>query len=90
LSNLNIDYMSAMVSFERLFEVLDLVPMIKESPDAVVMPDGAAELIFNHVDFSYPGAEEVHWPRWRRSRDWTTRRAPTCSTTSRSASNRAR
>jgi len=48
-----------MVSFERLFEVLDLVPMIKESPDAVVMPDGAAELIFNHVDFSYPGAEEV-------------------------------
>jgi len=32
LSNLNIDYMSAMVSFERLFEVLDLVPMIKESP----------------------------------------------------------
>jgi ATP-binding cassette subfamily B protein len=59
LSNLNIDYMSAMVSFERLFEVLDLVPMIKESPDAVVMPDGAAELIFNHVDFSYPGAEEV-------------------------------
>ena len=44
---------------DRLFEVLDLVPMIKESPDAVVMPDGAAELIFNHVDFSYPGAEEV-------------------------------
>jgi ATP-binding cassette subfamily B protein len=59
LSNLNIDYMSAMVSFERLFEVLDLEPMIKESPDAVVMPDGPAELIFDHVDFSYPGAEEV-------------------------------
>src|SRR5665213_2376391 len=59
LSNLNIDYMSAMVSCERLFEVLDLEPMIKESPDAVVMPDGAAELIFDHVDFSYPGAEEV-------------------------------
>jgi ATP-binding cassette, subfamily B, bacterial len=59
LSNLNIDYMSAMVSFERLFEVLDLEPMIKESVDAVVMPDGPAELIFDHVDFSYPGAEEV-------------------------------
>ncbi len=59
LSNLNIDYMSAMVSFERLFEVLDLEPMIKESPDAVVMPDGPAELVFDHVDFSYPGAEEV-------------------------------
>ncbi len=59
LSNLNIDYMSAMVSFERLFEVLDLEPMIKESPDAVTIPDGPAELIFDHVDFSYPGAEEV-------------------------------
>jgi ATP-binding cassette subfamily B protein len=59
LSNLNIDYMSAMVSFERLFEVLDLEPMIKESPVAVVIPDGPAELIFDHVDFSYPGAEEV-------------------------------
>jgi hypothetical protein len=31
-----------MVSFERLFEVLDLEPMIKESPNAVVMPDGPA------------------------------------------------
>jgi ATP-binding cassette, subfamily B, bacterial len=51
--------MSAMVSFERLFEVLDLEPMIKESPDAVVIPDGPAELVFDHVDFSYPGAEEV-------------------------------
>jgi ATP-binding cassette subfamily B protein len=59
LSNLNIDYMSAMVSFERLFEVLDIEPMIKESPDAVVIPEGPAQLNFAHVDFSYPGAEEV-------------------------------
>jgi ATP-binding cassette subfamily B protein len=59
LSNLNIDYMSAMVSFERLFEVLDLEPMIKESPDARPIPDGPAELRFDHVDFSYPGAQDV-------------------------------
>ena len=59
LSNLNIDYMSAMVSFERLFEVLDLEPMIKESPDAVVIPDGPAHLRFDHVDFAYPAASEV-------------------------------
>jgi len=59
LSNLNIDYMSAMVSFERLFEVLDLEPMIKESPNARPIPDGPAELRFDAVDFSYPGAEEV-------------------------------
>ena len=59
LSNLNVDYMSAMVSFERLFEVLDLEPMIKQSPEARAIPDGPAELRFEHVDFSYPGAEEV-------------------------------
>jgi ATP-binding cassette subfamily B protein len=59
LSNLNIDYMSAMVSFERLFEVLDLEPMIKESPNARPIPPGPAKLTFSHVDFSYPGAEEV-------------------------------
>ena len=59
LSNLNIDYMSAMVSFERLFEVLDLEPMIKESPNARPIPPGPAELRFNHVDFSYPGAQDV-------------------------------
>jgi ATP-binding cassette subfamily B protein len=59
LSNLNIDYMSAMVSFERLFEVLDLEPMIKESPDAVAIPEGPARLEFDGVDFSYPGADEV-------------------------------
>jgi ATP-binding cassette subfamily B protein len=59
LSNLNIDYMWAMVSFERLFEVLDLEPMIKESPNAVVLPDGPALLHFEHVDFSYPAVSEV-------------------------------
>ncbi|HWD95403.1 MAG TPA: ABC transporter ATP-binding protein [Acidimicrobiales bacterium] len=59
LSNLNIDYMTAMVSFERLFEVLDLEPMIKESLDARAIPSDPAELRFDHVDFSYPGAEDV-------------------------------
>lgn len=59
LSSLNIDYMSAMVSFERLFEVLDLEPMIKESPNPTTIPPGPAELRFNHVEFSYPSAEDV-------------------------------
>ena len=59
LSSLNIDYMSAMVSFERLFEVLDLEPMIQESPDATIIPAGPAELRFDHVAFAYPGADEV-------------------------------
>jgi ATP-binding cassette subfamily B protein len=59
LSSLNIDYMSAMVSFERLFEVLDLTPMIQEKPNPTTIPSGPAELRFTHVDFSYPGAEDV-------------------------------
>ncbi|MDH2902644.1 MAG: ABC transporter ATP-binding protein [Actinomycetota bacterium] len=59
LSNLNVDYMSAMVSFERLFEILDLEPMIKDSPDSRVIPEGPVTLSFEHVSFEYPGAEEV-------------------------------
>ena len=59
LSNLHLDYMSAMVSFERLFEVLDLQPMISDAPDAGSVPEGPATLEFRGVDFDYPGAEEV-------------------------------
>ena len=59
LSNLNVDYMSAMVSFERLFEILDLEPMITDSPDAREIPAGPATLRFHNVTFEYPGAEEV-------------------------------
>jgi ATP-binding cassette, subfamily B, bacterial len=59
LSNMNIDYMSAMVSFERLFEVLDLTPMIQESPTPQEIPAGPVTLRFDHVSFTYPGAEDV-------------------------------
>jgi ATP-binding cassette subfamily B protein len=59
LSNLNLDVMTALVSFERLFEVLDIVPMIEESPDAVAIPRGHASISFDHVRFTYPSAREV-------------------------------
>jgi ATP-binding cassette, subfamily B, bacterial len=59
LSNLNLDVMTALVSFERLFEVLDIVPMIEESPDAVTVPRGGAAIEFEDVRFTYPSAEEV-------------------------------
>jgi ATP-binding cassette subfamily B protein len=59
LSNVNVDVMTTLVSFERIFEVLDLVPMIAEKPDAVVLPRGPATIAFDHVDFSYPAAEDV-------------------------------
>jgi ATP-binding cassette subfamily B protein len=59
LSNVNVDVMTALVSFERVFEVLDLPPMIAEKPDAVAVPRGPATVELDHVDFSYPTAEEV-------------------------------
>ena len=59
LSNVQVDVMSALVSFERVFEVLDLPPMIDERPDAIAIPRGAARIEFDHVDFAYPSAEEV-------------------------------
>ena len=51
--------MTALVSFDRVFEVLDLPPMIAEKPGAVDLPRGPAMIEFEHVDFSYPRAEEV-------------------------------
>jgi ATP-binding cassette subfamily B protein len=59
LSNVNVDVMTALVSFERVFEVLDLPPMIDEKPDAVALPRGGGRIEFDHVDFAYPTAEEV-------------------------------
>jgi ATP-binding cassette subfamily B protein len=59
LSNVQVDIMTALVSFDRVFEVLDLEPMIAEKPGAVAIPDGPATIEFDHVNFSYPRAEEV-------------------------------
>jgi ATP-binding cassette subfamily B protein len=59
LSNVRIDVMTALVSFERVFEVLDLPSAIQERPGAVVLPKDAARVEFDHVAFSYPRAEDV-------------------------------
>src|SRR3954447_4091066 len=62
LSNIRVDVMSAMVSFDRVFEVLDLKPMIAEAPDAVPVPHGDRSIEFDSVSFSYPSAEDVSLP----------------------------
>ncbi|SFL06949.1 ABC transporter ATP-binding protein [Geodermatophilus ruber] len=62
LSNVRVDVMSAMVSFDRVFEVLDLPPMIREADDAVPVPAGDRSIEFEHVSFSYPAAAEVSLP----------------------------
>ena len=59
LSNVRIDVMTALVSFERVFEVLDLPSMIQEKADAVVLPRTASRLEFDHVAFAYPRADEI-------------------------------
>ncbi|MGK5113818.1 MULTISPECIES: ABC transporter ATP-binding protein [unclassified Geodermatophilus] len=62
LANVRVDVMSAMVSFDRVFEVLDLEPMIREEPDAVPLPADDRSIEFEHVSFSYPSAAEVSLP----------------------------
>ena len=59
LSNVRVDVMSALVSFDRVFEVLDLKPGIEEKPDAVTIPAGSGRLEFRDVHFRYPSADEV-------------------------------
>jgi ATP-binding cassette subfamily B protein len=75
LSNVQVDVMTALVSFDRVFEVLDLKPLIQEKPGAVALrttmtsttgssttgsqPDSAPAIDFRNVSFHYPAASEV-------------------------------
>ena len=59
LSNVQVSVMTTLVSFERIFEVLDLKPMITEKPGAVSVPPGPLSVRFEHVSFRYPTAAEV-------------------------------
>ncbi|GAB2949966.1 ABC transporter ATP-binding protein [Nonomuraea fastidiosa] len=59
LSNVHVDVMTALVSFDRVFEILDLKPMVAERPGAVPVPEGPVTIEFDDVHFRYPAAEEV-------------------------------
>lgn len=59
LASARVDVMSAVVSFERVFEVIDLKPLITEKPDAQTLPAGPLGVTFDHVRFSYPRADQV-------------------------------
>jgi ATP-binding cassette, subfamily B, bacterial len=59
LSNAQVTIMTALVSFERVFEVLDLPPMIADKPRAIELPRGPATVAFDHVYFRYPTSAEV-------------------------------
>ncbi len=59
LSNVRVDVMTALVSFERVFEVLDLEPMVRDRPGAVDLPAAPTSVELDDVVFRYPAAEEV-------------------------------
>ena len=59
ISNVRVDIMTALVSFERVFEVLDLQPLVAEAPDARPVPPGPVRVEVDDVAFSYPSADEV-------------------------------
>ncbi|HEV7625520.1 MAG TPA: ABC transporter ATP-binding protein, partial [Streptomyces sp.] len=59
LAGARVEVMSALVSFQRVFEVLDLKPLIADKPDAVAVPDGPVSIEFDDVRFAYPSADKV-------------------------------
>jgi ATP-binding cassette subfamily B protein len=59
LSNVRVDVMTALVSFQRVFEVLDLQPLVTEAPGARPLPAGPVRVELDHVSFRYPSADEV-------------------------------
>jgi ATP-binding cassette, subfamily B, bacterial len=59
LASARVDVMSALVSFARVFEVLDLTPLVREKPDARPTPDGPVSIEFDSVSFGYPSADKV-------------------------------
>ncbi|HET9441908.1 MAG TPA: ABC transporter ATP-binding protein [Acidimicrobiales bacterium] len=59
LATARLDVTTALVSFERVFEVLDVAPLIRERPDPETVPDGPVALAFDEVHFSYPAADKV-------------------------------
>jgi len=59
LSNVRVDVMTALVSFERVFEILDLPPLVRDRPDAHPVSTGPLGIRFDDVSFRYPSKSEV-------------------------------
>ncbi|KGA15187.1 hypothetical protein GM50_17825 [freshwater metagenome] len=59
LATVRVDVMGALVSFERVFEVLDLEPMVQEKPNAIALKSKTPSIEFNNVRFTYPNAQQI-------------------------------
>ena len=84
ISNVRVDVMTALVSFERVFEVLDLQPLVTEKDDARTLPEGPLGIDVDHVSFRYPRPTRCRSPRWSRPRPATVGPETPCCTTCRS------
>lgn len=90
LAGARVEVMSALVSFERVFEVLDLKPLIEEKPDARKVPEGPAAVEFDGVRFAYPSADKVSLASLEEVASLDTRGGAGSCTASPSAPNPAR
>ncbi len=73
LAGARVDIMSAVVSFERVFEVLDLAPNIQPPEQPKAIPDGLVDVTFENVTFSYPTASEISLPSLEEGLDFVDR-----------------
>lgn len=73
LAGARVDIMSAVVSFERVFEVLDLTPNLQETDSPQSIPPGKVDVAFNNVTFSYPAASEISLPSLEEGVDFVDR-----------------
>lgn len=90
LAGARVEIMSALVSFERVFEVLDLKPLIEEKPDAREVPEGPVAVEFDDVRFGYPSADKVSLASLEEVASSTPEAVPRSCTASPSAPNPAR
>ena len=59
LSNVRVEIMTALVAFDRVFEVLDLKPIVADPVNPIEIPTGPITLKFENVSFTYPKPEDV-------------------------------
>jgi ABC-type multidrug transport system fused ATPase/permease subunit len=90
LAGARVEVMSALVSFGRVFEILDLPPLIREPERPQPLPDGPLSVELSHVRFAYPARRRCRWRRLKTSPGSTTAAGSRCCTTCPSGPSRGR
>ena len=90
LATARLDVVTALVSFDRVFEVLDVEPLVAEAEAPVAVPPGPVGIELDHVHFRYPSADQVSLASLEEVAVLDEPRGPTCCTACRSRCSRAR